>query len=681
MEGTPVVSAIEASCPACGGAIQFRIGSSIVTVCTYCRSAVARGDRHIEDLGKVAEIVETESPLALGLRGQHEGVRYELVGRSQLAHAAGGTWDEWYVAFADGRWGWLAEAQGRFYLTFEKPNQQPEFVPGFDELDPDDQVFGIPGSVSWTVGEVGEARTIAAAGEIPFRLEPGRSFRYADLAGPAGEFATIDYGNDPPTLYIGRQVSLDELGIPATARAPERAARRVQAIQLSCPHCGGPLELRAPDKSERVTCPNCNSLLDVHQGKLKFFKALAPAAVHPAIPIGATGEFDGTILTVIGFMQRSVQIDGERYFWEEYLLYGPGAGFRWLVCSDQHWSFVQAVSPGEISEAGSSAKYRGKLFKCFQTAEGRVEHVCGEFYWKVAVGECVDMYDFVRPPLMLSKEVSWVVGLDPAKSSAAASVLDSVLSEFAESTGDQLEQPEPPKGKRKKGKGKKRSARTGEVNWSLGTYLPHARLEAIFRLDRLPRSSVVAPNQPFLHRAIYKQWSVLTATVVVVGFLISAISPRRVVLEKSYPLSPPEAGGSPQIAFSEPIDLGGFQNVHVAARSPDAFAMATISGELYHEKTGRLRQFQVLAPSSPMGGYGSGVFLSALPAGKYTLRLEVHPGTNPPLAVVVVRVRQGVPRYAHCVYAMLALAVVPVLVMIGQMAFEHRRWKNSSFGL
>ena len=55
-------------------------------------------------------------------------------------------------------------------------------------------------------------------------------------------------------------------------------------------------------------------------------------------------------MTVIGAMARSVTIEGTQYFWSEYLLYNPQIGFRWLVNSDNHWNYVQAVPPGEVVE-------------------------------------------------------------------------------------------------------------------------------------------------------------------------------------------------------------------------------------------------------------------------------------------------------------------------------------------
>ena len=100
-------------------------------VCPHCRSAIARLDRDLKDLGKVAALVETESPLSIGLAGRYQGKSFRLTGRAQMRHAQGGVWDEWYAAFDDNRWGWLAEAQGRFYMSFE---QKLEHLPPFENL-------------------------------------------------------------------------------------------------------------------------------------------------------------------------------------------------------------------------------------------------------------------------------------------------------------------------------------------------------------------------------------------------------------------------------------------------------------------------------------------------------------------------------------------------------------------
>src|ERR1700742_3425066 len=257
------MSPVQASCPACGAPIIFKIDSSVVRICEYCNSVVARGDRRLEDIGKVADLVETGSPLQVGLHGVYRGVPFELTGRAQLGHEAGGVWDEWYAAFQDGRWGWLAEAQGRFYLTFQGNIPQQALIEPFDSLELGEPVPSLPMDTPLIVAEKGSARSLGAQGEIPYKVVPGEQYEYADLSGQHGEFATLYYSQQPPLIFIGRELRLADLGFPANVVPPEREARRVSAAQLNCPKCCGPLELRAPDKSERVTCPNCSALLDI----------------------------------------------------------------------------------------------------------------------------------------------------------------------------------------------------------------------------------------------------------------------------------------------------------------------------------------------------------------------------------------------------------------------------------
>src|SRR6201990_539223 len=181
--------ALQANCPACGAQVIFKTGSAVGVVCEFCHSVVARTDRGVEDAGKVADIVESGSPLEVGLRGVYVGVAFELTGRAQLQHAAGGFWDEWYAAFQDGRWGWLAEAQGRFYLTFQIPLTEQTLIPPFPMLQLGEPVAALPSSVPLVVAEKGTARALGAKGEIPYKLTPGAQYEYADLSGAHGEFA------------------------------------------------------------------------------------------------------------------------------------------------------------------------------------------------------------------------------------------------------------------------------------------------------------------------------------------------------------------------------------------------------------------------------------------------------------------------------------------------------------
>ncbi|TWT51794.1 DUF4178 domain-containing protein [Allorhodopirellula solitaria] len=405
------------NCPNCGGPVEFGAGGTMVAVCEFCHSAIARGDRDVELIGKVADLVETDSVLRLGSTGRYRGKPFECIGRVQYQHAAGGYWDEWYLRLPSDRVAWLADAQGQLQLTFPRRIGRRTQVPDFDSLQIGDPV---PlGDSDLTVMEKGTATAVSAQGEIPWAFRPGADHVYVDLRGQDNWFATFEYNPEKDSetkksLAIGKTVSLAELNLdpPAVEPLESESVRRVEAVQLNCPQCGGPLDLRTPDQTMRVGCPNCGALLDVNEGKLRILKTLDDRRVKASIPLGSVGRFDcpGKVsdheFTLIGVMDRYAMYGGITYPWREYLLHNPEIGFRWLVENDRHWSFVEPVTDGNFTRHDRSVRYKGSTYRLFDRGRAYVRSCMGEFYWKVNQGDMVTTSDYISPPEMLSFESS-----------------------------------------------------------------------------------------------------------------------------------------------------------------------------------------------------------------------------------------------------------------------------------
>lgn len=668
-----------ASCPSCGAPLSFRPGT-MVAVCPYCKALAARRDRDPALIGKVADLVDTGSPLGLGAGGHYAGRAFTLAGRVQLRHPLGGIWDEWYLALDDGRWGWLAEAQGRFYLTFTQaphgalPAASSLQAGGLADLGPD----GL-----WTVGELSEATFHSAEGEIPWAVEPGGSYRYADLSGRNGAFATLDYSEEPPLFFLGREVPLADLGIQGGSRKPPK----VGAQNLNCPKCGGALTLHAPDQSQRVGCPSCGSLLSAEGGKLSFLKSLKQPHRDVVVPLGAEGLLNGEKVTCIGQMRRSCNIDGTDYPWNEYLLLDSQHGFRWLVQSEGHWSLAVAVAPGEVPQVREGQKNlwtRGHNWRRFQDVEAVVEGVWGEFYWAVEQGERVEVSEFVAPPRSLTRE---------------------------------------------------RQAHRGggeEVNWSLSTYLEPEAVWSAFKLEGAPPAPAgIASFQPNPHKAaLAKSWLWLVGGLglLLVLVMVESATHRNVELfrrtldlvelahlqpaaaeaarkgislrkpasarisPRSAPAGPSVPAPEPQepVFFSDPIDIkDGHQNLAVTLRAPVDNSWVAVEGALVSETTGVAELF--LVESSWYHGVDGGeswsegeraqtVFLSAVPPGSYVLRLAPQwDGPFPPVGSIDVQLRQGVMRWLYPGLALIAILLVPLLMVFRMAAFESRRWQESMY--
>jgi hypothetical protein len=511
-------------------------------------------------------------------------------------------------------------------------------LPAFEELQVGETVdLGPPGT--FVASEVRTARFVTGAGELPFDVEPGSSLRYVDLTGPRGQFATIDYGTGAAaeTLYVGREVTLDELGMRGLPSDEERR-RQARGEALGCPQCGGPLEIRAPDQTQRVACPYCGSLLDATKD-LAVLQALARVTVQPVIPLGSRGRLDGVEWTVIGFMERSVTVEDVRYPWQEYLLYEPRKGFRWLVDSKGHWSFVEPLAAGDVAGLTTrSPRCRDVAFKHFQGGHAVVDHVLGEFYWAVARGDTTETDDYVHPPFMLSVE---------------------------------------------------RDA--SELNCSMGTYRKPREIEEAFGLERLgKRPQGVAPHQPWPWtedaRTVYRRAAAFVGLLVLLGVGF-AVFGGRTVYSDSFAIAPSAVSGSPEAAvFAGPIEIPKRGNVQVKVKAPVSNSWLYLDGALINDETGEVDEFDVEVSyyhgtdsdgSWTEGGQSATRYIAAVAPGRYVLRLAPQWESGRPPNGYSVAVANRVPRFYHFVLAGLAVCAWPVLLAWRHMRFEMERWSES----
>ncbi len=621
------MSALNANCPSCGGQVSFRIGTSFVTICEFCSSAVARSDRGLEDRGKVIDLIESQSPLDLYLAGKYGDARFEIVGRTQVKHAMGGVWDEWYCAFDSGHWGWLAEAQGRFYMSFRSTL---ESGPAYESLAPGQPVEGV-GAGNLVVTELGQAQIMGAKGEIPYPLDPGKTYYYADLSGPEGVFATLDYSDGSPELYLGKEVTLAELGIAVSAPAREDGGQEIKAHALECPNCRGSLELAAPEQAERVGCPYCGALSDVSGGKLSILQILDKTRFpDPPIALGSKAQFEEHEFVVAGFMVRSTEWFGEFFYWDEYLLYNPRLGFRWLTSSDGHWSYVEPVAVAEVRKDYGGPTYKKRKYQPFDEVTSQVEFVLGQFYWKVEIGERVEMSDYVNAPYSLTQERT-----------------------------------------------------PTEVNWSLSTYIPKEEIETKFGISlKPPNSGTVGLNQPYTQKGVYKAFGVMLILAIVAFVFTKSHNKGKVVFDETLSF-PALTKSESQVDFTRVFTLAGNRNIEVKAFTPLRNSWVYLQFDMINEESGSATFFDLpieyySGADWSEGSTTSTKYLKAVGAGTYSLRVGTERKDWKRPLNVKVTIREGVTRVLYWFLLLGFLALLPFFTFLHHRSFELKRWSDAS---
>lgn len=195
-----------ANCPNCGARIVFRWSSAVQTVCEYCRSILVRHDVDLARVGQVADLPPDSSLLQLGAEGAYRDKPFVVSGRIVYEYEAGG-WNEWHLVFNDGSSGWLSDAQLEYAVSFLNPS--PPKLPPPNEVQRGQRFQW--GGIVYQVTTLTRARYRGVEGELPFEYWDKEEVTFADLRSRDAHFATIDYSEAEPLLFLGQAVEFEDL--------------------------------------------------------------------------------------------------------------------------------------------------------------------------------------------------------------------------------------------------------------------------------------------------------------------------------------------------------------------------------------------------------------------------------------------------------------------------------------
>jgi hypothetical protein len=413
----------------------------------------------------------------------------------------------------------------------------------------------------------------------------------------------------------------------------------VQAKSISCPNCGGAVELRGFAHTLSVVCPQCLTVLDASTPQVQILQTFqSKQRVNPTIPLGSRGKIQDTQYEAIGFQVREVSTGDGSYSWSEYLLFNPYRGFRYLTEYNGHWNFVhvETAFPVSTQSAGKRAmRYAGKTYLSFDSMTASTVYVLGEFPWRIKTGDSVACQDFVAPPLMLSSEA----------------------------TG-------------------------GEITWSRAEYMTGPQIWQAFKLPGSPPPAYgIFANQPSPYGArvgsSWRTWLWLNVALAGLAFLFMVISPGRVAFSDHYAYSQRLKGDSAFVTPAFPLE-GRNSNVELSIHTDLDNNWAYFNFALINDQTGQTFDFarEVSYYRDSDGSEGSrnnSVIVPSVPSGRYYLRVEPEMAAGAPDVRYDLELRRNVPNYGFFGLAALLLLIPPVWTTFRRASFEAARWRESDY--
>jgi hypothetical protein len=195
------------TCPNCGAKIMFRWSSSVQTVCEYCKSILVRTDVDLRKVGQVADLPPDSSPIQIGTEGSYNHKAFTAIGRIIYEYEQG-SWNEWHLMMNDGSSGWLSDAQDEYAVSFPAPGRK---LPEVAQCQVGERF--VWDNVGYTVSTTTTAHYRGVQGELPFQYWDKEDVVFVDLRSQTGKFATIDYSDEKPALYLGEMVEFESLAL------------------------------------------------------------------------------------------------------------------------------------------------------------------------------------------------------------------------------------------------------------------------------------------------------------------------------------------------------------------------------------------------------------------------------------------------------------------------------------
>ncbi len=433
---------------------------------------------------------------------------------------------------------------------------------------------------------------------------------------------------------------MDDFMNPQTpeSEAPQQAAPGLDNPKgkpktFKCPACAGTVTIKAVGITINAVCSQCSSVIDVTNENYDIVAKANKKIRSTLLEIGSRGRLRGTLWEVVGYMEKT---DGSGvYSWDEYLLYNPYQGFRFLVQSTGHWNFVKVLRQ-DIAGAGFTNEVwvDDKKYKVFLKGEAVVEYVKGEFYWRVKKGERKDVADYIAPPYMLSVEKN-----------------------------DQ------------------------EINVSLGEYMDADEVEEAFNIKSgMPYKKGVAANQPAPYQGKFGKIWLVALLALVTAFSLQIIMSAMADNAEVYAMqSQIQSNQKNQTLSSPSFNLPKEGSVLIQSSSPVQNTWVELGLSLVNEQTNE--EYEVQQAIEYYYGYEGGeswsegkqyaeTYISKVPSGNYRLLIDADAGTPMNFSL---NVKRDVPSWSNFWFTALLLMIYPLFAALRRWSFESKRWAESDY--
>lgn len=352
------------------------------------------------------------SKINIGTKGVFKGISFKVVGRINFGYIYGG-WNEWYISFSNGSFGWISETLGKYTVTMEYAPENEEFFlqnynisyqqpnVDFNNLKINETCF--ISLIDFFTQRISTSPIEKIEGTIPF-LHNNYLKNIVLVKEQKIMKIMFDRNDKVQKLYFGEKIFEDELNLfnfqTLDDIFKQTKEKKGKIAGFYCPVCSAP-NPKITGVTNISFCRTCNTKLDISSIEIEVLEDGYKNSEHDTtLQCGSIANINDRKYIVVGVLLKEFKTTYGLQQFTEYFLYQEGGYqlFFWLIedRKSKKWYYLRRVK-------ASLLKYE---FNNKPNMIGKVLMAWGGFDFDVSTETQFEIYEAKHKSLIIRKQVN-----------------------------------------------------------------------------------------------------------------------------------------------------------------------------------------------------------------------------------------------------------------------------------
>jgi hypothetical protein len=197
--------------------IDVKLQNPDFVVCRHCRKILKMNGFGFVNTGSVSKMPHDMSPFEVGMEGDWNGKKFQIVGRKRYFFESGYYRNHWVILFANGTISWLTDSYGFYGIVSQIPFQLPSSR--LAQAAPDSQMTLHDGN-KYVIDCISSLISLDIEGEIPESQIQFSSLISLEFSYQNRLMAIVDWiGGAEQIYYQGQMVKYEDFLFKQPARS------------------------------------------------------------------------------------------------------------------------------------------------------------------------------------------------------------------------------------------------------------------------------------------------------------------------------------------------------------------------------------------------------------------------------------------------------------------------------